>query len=91
VAGPDNAAAELVEEGANGFVAPSASGEDLGAAIVRVDRAGSPLRESTAAWFAANAERLSIERSLEAMLVAYVPDMVTSHRPDAAGAGSPRT
>jgi glycosyltransferase involved in cell wall biosynthesis len=91
VAGPDNAAAELVEEGVNGFVAPSASAEDLAATIVRVHRAGSPLRESTAAWFAANAERLSIERSLEAMLVAYAPDTVTSHRPDAAGAGSPRT
>ena len=91
VAGPDNAAAELVEHGVNGFVAPSASAEDLGAAIVRVYRSGNPLRESTAAWFAANAERLSIERSLDAMLAAYAPDRVTSHRPDAAGAGSPRT
>jgi hypothetical protein len=58
---------------------------------VRVYRSGNSLRESTAAWFAANAERLSIERSLDAMLVAYAPDGITSHRPDAAGAGSPRT
>ena len=32
-------------------------------AIVRVHEAGISLRESTAAWFAANAEHLSLESS----------------------------
>ena len=40
VADPDNAATELIEEGVNGFVAPSASPEDLAAAILRVREAG---------------------------------------------------
>jgi glycosyltransferase involved in cell wall biosynthesis len=64
VRGPDNAAVELVEEGVNGFVAASASPEDLGEAIVRVHRAGAALRQSTAAWFARNAQMLSLESSL---------------------------
>ena len=53
VADPDNAATELVDEGENGFVAASASPEDLAAAILRVRDAGPELRASTAAWFAA--------------------------------------
>jgi glycosyltransferase involved in cell wall biosynthesis len=71
VAGPDNAAAELVTEGENGFVAPSAAPGDLADAIVRVHEAGPALRRSTAAWFARNAERLSLARSLETVLAAY--------------------
>src|SRR5213076_64710 len=35
VAGPDNAAVELVDDGENGFVAPSAAPADLADAIVR--------------------------------------------------------
>ena len=64
VRGPDNAAVELVEEGVNGFLAASASPEHLGEAIVRVHRAGAALRHSTAAWFARNAQVLSLESSL---------------------------
>lgn len=79
-AGPDNAAAELVEDGTNGFVAASASAEDLSGAIVAVHRAGSSLRESTAAWFAANAERLSIESSLPAVLRVYAESGAASGR-----------
>jgi glycosyltransferase involved in cell wall biosynthesis len=71
VAGPDNAATDLVSEGGNGFVAPSASPEDLAAAIERVHAEGQGLRERTAAWFRANAERLSLERSLERVLDSY--------------------
>jgi glycosyltransferase involved in cell wall biosynthesis len=71
VRGEDNAAAELVEDGVNGFVAPSASADDLAAAIVRVHAAGEALRASTAAWYAANAERLSLERALETVLAHY--------------------
>jgi glycosyltransferase involved in cell wall biosynthesis len=79
-AGPDNAAAELIEDGTNGFVAASASAEDLAAAIVAVHRAGASLRESTAAWFAANADRLSIEASLLTLLAAYADTGAASGR-----------
>ena len=44
VPGPDNAAVELIEDGVNGVIAPSASPDDLAAAIVRVHDAGEPLR-----------------------------------------------
>jgi glycosyltransferase involved in cell wall biosynthesis len=71
VAGPDNAAVELVSEGENGFVAASASAEDLAAAILRVRDEGPAVRDRTAAWFAENARRLSLAASLEAALAAY--------------------
>jgi glycosyltransferase involved in cell wall biosynthesis len=71
VAGPDNAAVELITDGENGYVAPSASPEDLAAAIVRVSNAGPALRSSTAAWFASNARRLSLDESLQIALAAY--------------------
>jgi glycosyltransferase involved in cell wall biosynthesis len=71
VADPDNAAVELIEEAANGFVARSASPEDLAAAIRRVREAGPALRASTAAWYAANARRLSLAESLERVAAAY--------------------
>ena len=65
VEGPDNAATELVEEGVNGTIAASAAPDELAAAIVRVHRAGPELRRSTLDWFRRNAERLSLERSLD--------------------------
>ena len=71
VAGPDNAAVELIEEGVNGTVAPSASAADLADAIVRVAAAGAALRAKTAAWFAANAERLSVDSSLRTLAATY--------------------
>jgi glycosyltransferase involved in cell wall biosynthesis len=71
VAGPDNAAVELIEDGVNGIVASSASPDDLAAAIVDVTEAGEPLRRSTAAWFTANAERLSLQHSLESVARGY--------------------
>lgn len=71
VAGPDNAAVELVLAGCNGVIAPSASPEDLAAAIEQVAARGRELRESTAAWFAANAERMSVEHSLKVVVGAY--------------------
>ena len=71
VAGPDNAAVELVEEGVNGTVAGSAAAADLADAIVRVAEAGPALRESTVRWFAANAERLSVDGSLAALVATY--------------------
>ena len=71
VAGEDNAATELIEEGVNGFVAASVDAREIAAAIVRVHEAGMALRRSTAAWFAANAERLSLESSLRTVLDSY--------------------
>jgi glycosyltransferase involved in cell wall biosynthesis len=71
VADPDNAAADLVSDGENGYVAPSAAPEDLAAAIERVNAEGQALRERTADWFRANARRLSLESSLETVLAAY--------------------
>jgi glycosyltransferase involved in cell wall biosynthesis len=71
VAGPDNAATELVHDGVNGFVAGDASPESLSDAITRVVDAGPALRESTARWFAANAPRLQIDRSLELVAARY--------------------
>jgi glycosyltransferase involved in cell wall biosynthesis len=71
VAGPDNAAVELVEDGRNGFVASSAESGDLAAAILRVLDAGPELREATAEWFRSNAQRLSLESSVETVLASY--------------------
>jgi glycosyltransferase involved in cell wall biosynthesis len=71
VAGEDNAATELVADGVNGVVVASADPEAVAAAIVRVFEAGSELRQSTATWFAENAEQLSLESSLERVLASY--------------------
>jgi glycosyltransferase involved in cell wall biosynthesis len=71
VADQDNAAADLVSEGENGYIAASASPEDLAAAIERVHADGQALRERTASWFRANAERLSLESSLEKVTASY--------------------
>jgi glycosyltransferase involved in cell wall biosynthesis len=68
---PDNAATELIEEGINGFVAASSSAPDLASAILRVYEAGPELRRSTAAWFARNADRLSLTGSLDRVSAAY--------------------
>lgn len=76
VADPDNAATELVQEGENGFVAASASVEDLADAILRVGAAGPQLRERTAAWFERNTQRLSLERSLDRIAAAYADERV---------------
>jgi glycosyltransferase involved in cell wall biosynthesis len=73
VAGEDNAAVELVQEGVNGVVAQSPTPEAVADAIVRVHEAGMAMRESTARWFAQNAQRLSLESSLRAVLASYGP------------------
>jgi len=68
---PDNAAVELVEDGVNGVVVPSAAPEALAAGILRVREGGAALRSSTAEWFARNARRLSLDASLERVVDAY--------------------
>ncbi|MFL5838317.1 MAG: glycosyltransferase, partial [Solirubrobacteraceae bacterium] len=72
VAAPDNAATELIEEGVNGVIAPSADPQDLADAMIRVHLAGSELRASTAEWFARNARRLSMAASLDRVAAEYV-------------------
>jgi glycosyltransferase involved in cell wall biosynthesis len=71
VAGADNAATELVDDGVNGAVAPSADVHDLAKAFVRVHRAGAELRRSTLEWFRRNEERLSLEQSLQIVAADY--------------------
>jgi glycosyltransferase involved in cell wall biosynthesis len=71
VDGDENAAVELVEGGVSGFVAASDAPEELARAIVRIHDAGPALRESTLAWYAANAERLSLESSLRRVTERY--------------------
>lgn len=77
VAGEDNAAVELVEEGVNGFVAASAQPEHLAEAVLRVHAAGEQLRRSTAEWFERNAPRLSLSRSVAVVGEVYLEGAVT--------------
>jgi glycosyltransferase involved in cell wall biosynthesis len=67
VAGDDNAAAELVEEGVNGFVAPSADPNAIAAAVVACVNGGIELRERTADWFARRAPELTVDSSARAV------------------------
>jgi glycosyltransferase involved in cell wall biosynthesis len=71
VAGEDNAATELVQDGVNGIVVASADAEAIADAIVRVHEEGMALRERTGHWFAENARRLSLESSLRTVLESY--------------------
>jgi glycosyltransferase involved in cell wall biosynthesis len=71
VAGEDNAASELIEEGVNGTVAERSDPQSVADAIVRVHEAGFALRESTARWYAQNAASLSLEASLRTVLDSY--------------------
>ncbi len=71
LAGEDNAATELIEEGVNGTIAHSSDPSAVAEAIERIHEGGLALRESTARWFAENAERLSLESSLRSVLEIY--------------------
>jgi glycosyltransferase involved in cell wall biosynthesis len=71
VAGEDNAATELIDEGVNGTIAARSDPQAVAEAIVRVHEGGAAMRESTAAWFARNAQTLSVQSSLRTVLEAY--------------------
>jgi glycosyltransferase involved in cell wall biosynthesis len=71
LAGEDNAATELIDEGVNGTIAAHADPESVAEAIVRVHDAGLGMRESTTRWFAENATKLSLESSLRTVLESY--------------------
>ncbi len=81
VAGEDNAAGELIVDGVNGILAQRSDATAIAEAIVRVSEAGIQLRASTAAWYAANAEQLSLKSSLERVLAGYA---------ESAGVAAPR-
>ncbi len=85
VAGEDNAATELIEEGVNGTVAARPDPESIAEAIVRVHEQGPAMRARTAQWYARNAERLSVESSLRTVLAGY-PEAGASP-PDASSSG----
>lgn len=72
VAGEDNAAAELITDGVNGFVAASAEPEVLGAAIARVIDAGEPLRATTLRWFRRQRETHGLAASVEDLVARYL-------------------
>ena len=71
VAGEDNAAAELVDDGVNGFVAPSSSAADLGSAIRSALDGGAALRTSTLEWFERARELQNLGRSVDELLARY--------------------
>jgi glycosyltransferase involved in cell wall biosynthesis len=71
VAAPDNASTEHITEGVNGFVAPDLSPQALADALVTAYENRLALRETTADWFAANAQELSVDASLRLVLEAY--------------------
>jgi glycosyltransferase involved in cell wall biosynthesis len=71
VEGPDNAAAELVDDGANGVVARSAEPQELAEAILRIHAAGPELRDSTSEWVRRNRRRLSLEGSIDTIVAVY--------------------
>jgi glycosyltransferase involved in cell wall biosynthesis len=71
VAGPENAAVELVEPGVNGFVAEGAEPAEIAARLLDAVRGGASLRRSTLDWYRAHAAELSIESSLAAVERTY--------------------
>jgi glycosyltransferase involved in cell wall biosynthesis len=74
VAGPENAALELVVDGVNGAVSPTSSPADLAETTVRVVDAGAALRASAKQWFDENTSNLVVESSIEQVLEAYARD-----------------
>jgi glycosyltransferase involved in cell wall biosynthesis len=71
IAGPDNAAVELIEPGVNGFVCASSDPQAIAEEIVHAYEAGIRLRESTARWYERHAHELSLESSLQRVLASY--------------------
>jgi glycosyltransferase involved in cell wall biosynthesis len=71
VAGEDNAATELLEEGVNGEIAATSDPRAIADAIIRVHEGGLAMRVSTGRWFSEHARELSLESSLETVLAGY--------------------
>jgi glycosyltransferase involved in cell wall biosynthesis len=71
IAGEDNAASELVEDGRNGFVVPQPDPALLAEAIVKCGSGKEALRRETLSWYRQNRDRLSSESSLRAVIRDY--------------------
>lgn len=69
VAGPDNAAVELVADGLNGFVASTSAPVDLGGAIADAVDGGDVLRTATLEWFRRERAERGLARSVDELLV----------------------
>ena len=83
VADDGNAATELVEPGRNGFIAATASSDDLAAAIVAAVQGGAALRGTTRAWYEEAVRIRTVERTVDGILGAA--DIVTSPAAPAPG------
>lgn len=68
VEGEDNAAVELIEDGVNGFVTTPPTPLALAERLIACLDGGDSLRESTRAWYTANAARLSIDHSIDLLI-----------------------
>lgn len=79
VAGEDNASAELIVPGINGYVAANESPSALGDAIADAVLGGSALRASTARWFATSRIESGFGRSVDVIL-ALVPKRRTPRK-----------
>ncbi len=88
VAGDDNAATELIEEGVNGYVSPTCDPSDLAAAIVRVSEGGPDLRSRTLTWAQRRSVELSVSTSAKQVAEYYTtlvdPNLVNEKRESAA-------
>lgn len=71
VAGEDNAAAELVEDGVNGFVADTGDAHVLGHAIASAIDGGVGLRESSRAWYERSRAMRNLDGSIDELLERY--------------------
>tara|TARA_R100000365_G_C2745686_1_gene74670 strand:+ start:2238 stop:3446 length:1209 start_codon:yes stop_codon:yes gene_type:complete len=65
---PDNASVELIDDGTNGFIAPSADPRELADAIVKVHAAGHGLRRRTREWYSEAVRTRTIGRTVENLL-----------------------
>lgn len=68
VEAPDNAAAELIHDGVNGFTAVGPDPTAVADAIARVLDAGAPLRRTTFDWYATEARAGTVEATARQLL-----------------------
>ena len=71
VAGPENAATELIERGVNGFVAESSDPGEIARLLADAMKSGRPLRDSTREWYRRNRSSLSFDSSMEVIEATY--------------------
>jgi glycosyltransferase involved in cell wall biosynthesis len=71
VRGDENAATELIEPGANGFVAESDAPEEIARLLVEAVRSRERLRDSTRDWYERNRGLVSFDSSMERIEATY--------------------